>query len=282
MNERKLMSEVDLVEAEQFLQELLPRAGERLRIHFEKRDFTQTQKEGVDFTTEADVEIDEFLRESIRAKYQDHDFLTEETAPDLSDEIDISELKEVQNLWVIDPLDGTINFSRGIGHFAISVALLQRGETVLGAIYAPVEDKFYFASKDKDGAYLNGRQVHVSKTKDLREVVLGCDWGWDLKKRSNIVEWLDKVADQVRQVASRGSAVADLASLAEGRIDVYFHSGLKPWDTAAAMLIIQKAGGQVSNVDGSDYSPFDKEILATNGKLHRKIKDLLGPKPIKY
>lgn len=117
---------------------------------------------------------------------------------------------------------------------------MQKGEVVLGVIYAPIENKLYVARNGKEGAYLNGKQIYVSETNDLREVVLGCDWGWDLKKRANIVDWLGKVSDKIRQVASRGSAVADLASLAEGRMDAYFHSGLKPRDTAAALIIIQK------------------------------------------
>lgn len=159
---------------------------------------------------------------------------------------------------------------------------MQKGKVVLGVIFAPIENKLYVARKDNKGAYLNGKPIEVSQTEDLREVVLGCDWAWDLKKRGNIVNWLGKVADKVRRVASQGSGVADLASLAAGKIDVYFHSGVKPWDVAAAGFIIQKAQGVVTDIDGSPWSPFKSEILATNGKLHNKILSLLGPKPIKY
>lgn len=268
---------IDLKEAVSFLQETLLEAGEILKRHFKDRKFFTKQKKGVDFTTEADTEVDKFLRDKIASKYPSHQFLTEETAPS-----DYSSLEFVENLWVIDPLDGTINFSRGVGHFAISVGLMQKGEVVLGVIYVPLADKLYFARQGKDGANLNGQPIRVSATEDLREVVLGCDWAWDLKKRVNIVDWLGKVSGHVRRIASQGSGVADLASLAEGKMDVYFHSGIKPWDVAAAGFIIQKAGGRVTDIDGSDWSPFKKEILATNGRLHAKILSLLGPSPVKY
>lgn len=268
---------MDLKEAERFLQELLPGAGQIIKKHFESRDFTSQQKEGVDFTTQADIEVDQFLRKEISSKYPKHQFLTEETAPD-----DYSQLENVDNLWVIDPLDGTINFSRGIAHFAISVALMQKGKVVIGVVYAPMSGQLYLAREDEDEAFLDGKAIHVSETENLREVVVGCDWAWGLEKRKNVVNWLGKVAPHVRQIASRGSAVADLASLAEGKIDVYLHSGLKPWDVAAASLIIQKAGGMVTDVDGSSWNPFKKEILATNDRLQDKFLSLLGPNPTKY
>lgn len=277
MSERNGESVVNLEEAAGFVATAALRAGEILTGYFKRRDFKSRQKKGVDFTTDADTAADKILRDEIAKKYPDHQFLTEETAPD-----DYSGLQDVENLWVIDPLDGTINFSRGSGHFAISVALMRKGEVVLGIIYAPIENKLYVARNGKEGAYLNGNPIEVSQTENLREVVLGCDWAWDLKKRGNIVDWLGKVADKVRRVASQGSGVADLASLAEGEMDVYFHSGLKPWDSAAALIIIQKAGGRVTDVDGSAYNPFKKEILATNGRLHDKFLTLLGPDPIKY
>jgi len=153
---------------------------------------------------------------------------------------------------------------------------MKRGKIVLGAVYLPMLDRFYQAVESEDGAYLNGHPIRVSKTEDLREVVLGTDWGWDLGKRQNVIDWLDKVKDKIRQVQSLGSAASDLAALAAGESDVYFHSGLKPWDVAASGFIIQKAGGKVTDIDGSGWSPFKSEILATNGKLHTRILSLLG------
>lgn len=272
---------VDLKDAEFFINGLATDAGKILRSYFEKRNFSTLEKSGVDFTTQADTEVDDFLRKAISKKYPRHTFLTEETTSNL-DNVDFAKLRDSDNLWIIDPLDGTINFSRNIGHFAISIALMQKDQVVLGIAYAPIEQQLYVARSDKEGAFLNGERIHVSNTKNLREVVLACDWGWDLKKRGNIVEWLGRVSGKIRQVASRGSAVADLASLADGKIDVYFHSGLKPWDTAASAFIIQKSGGKVTDVDSGDWSAFKKEILATNGLLHHKILNLLGKNPILY
>src|SRR3989344_3293572 len=202
---------IDLSGIEVFLKDLLPQAGGILKTHFEKRDFSSRQKAGVDFTTQADEEVDQFLRQQIAEKYPTHNFLTEETAPD-----DYSQFESQENLWVIDPLDGTINFSRGKANFAISVALMQEGKVVLGAVYVPMVDRFYIAREDKNGAFLNGQEIHVSETENLREVVLGTDWGWDLKKRQNIINWLNRIKDKIRQIQSLGSAVTDLAALANG------------------------------------------------------------------
>ncbi len=95
---------------------------------------------------------------------------------------------------------------------------------------APMSNELYWAQQDKDGAFLNGKPIQVSTTNDLNETVLVCDWGWVLKQRLDVVRWLGNIATHVRQIKCMGSAVADLASLARGRIDIYLHSGLKPWD----------------------------------------------------
>src|SRR3990167_10337885 len=108
----------------------------------------------------------------------------------------------------------------------------------------------------------------------MREVVLACDWAWGLEKRLNVVRWLGNISTHVRQIKSMGSAVSDLASLANGRIDGYIHSGLKPWDVAASALLIQKSGGTITTPSGEDWDVFDPDMLATNGHLHKSILEL--------
>ncbi len=260
----------DLSNAGDKLQILIKEAGKKLCRYYSSKDYACRQKAGVDFTTQADEEVDKFLRDSLKKEFPQSNFLTEETALE-----DYSSLASTENLWVIDPLDGTINFSRGNPNFAISVALMDKGETELGAVYLPASDKLYFARSDKEGASLNQSPIQVSQTSDLRETVVACDWAWDLVKRKRVVSWLGQICGSVRQIKSMGSAAADLSSLAEGRIDVYLHSGLKPWDTAAAAFIIQKAGGKVTLPNGSPWSPFNPDILASNSNLQGKILDLI-------
>ncbi len=263
-------SSIDLNDARLFLLDLLPKAGEILRKYFTSGKFTSRSKGGVDFLTQADEEVDLFLSQNIKNKYPQTELLTEETAPK-----NYSSFKETENLWVIDPLDGTVNFSRGHPHFAISVGLVDRGVPKLGVVYAPIEDKLYWAQKDKNGAFLNGIPIKVSTTDNLKEVVIACDWGWDLQKRLEVVSWLSRISTHVRQIKSMGSAVADLASLADGKLDGYIHSGLKPWDVAASALLIEKAGGKITAADGGKWDIFNPRMLASNGILHEPILNLI-------
>lgn len=262
---------INLTGGRKYLLELLPQAGEILRRYFVSGGFTVRQKEGVDFTTQADIEVDAFLREGIRKRYPQTQFLTEETAPS-----DYSSLKDTENLWIIDPLDGTINFSRKNPHFAISIGLVDKGVPKLGVVYIPMTRDAYWAEQDNDGAFLNGKAIHVSSTKELREVVIACDWPYDLDKRKDVVRWLGNIIADVRQIKSMGSAVSDLAGLANGRIDGYIHSGLKPWDVAASALLIEKAGGRITTSTGRKWDVFQPEMFASNGILHDRILNLIN------
>lgn len=271
-NKVESVNRLELLRAEKLLARIVPKAGDILRKHYLERNFSVRQKDGVDFTTQADIETDTFLTNEITKVFPKHKFLTEETTKSE----DWLVFKDVENLWIIDPLDGTINFSRGEPNFAISVALVSRGKTLIGVAYNPISDDFYTASELREGAYKNGDRIYVSKTKQLREVTLACDWAWGLEKRLNVVEWLRKVSTHIRQVKSMGSAVADLARLAEGKVDVYLHSGLKPWDVAASGYFVQKAGGKVTLPNGRDWNVFEEDIFASNGILHPQIFKLIS------
>jgi len=262
---------VDLTEAREYLTELAPKAGEILKRYFNTGGYSTRQKAGVDFTTQADEEVDAFLREHIAEKFPRTQFLTEETAPD-----DYSSLRSANNLWVIDPLDGTINFSRKHPNFAISVALVNKGASQLGVVHVPLTGDTYWAQADKEHAFVNDTPMQVSATEDMREVVLACDWAWGLEKRLNVVRWLGNISTHVRQIKSMGSAVSDLTSLANGRIDGYIHSGLKPWDVAASALLIEKAGGKITTPTGDKWDVFNADILASNGVLHEQILKLVN------
>lgn len=264
------MNQINLDETREYIIKLVLQAGDILKGYFVSGKFTSESKGGVDFLTQADKEVDTFLLESIKKQYPGALILTEETALE-----DYSALKDADNVWIIDPLDGTVNFSRHHSHFAISIGLVSRGLSQLGVAYAPLEDKLYWAQADQDEAFLNGEPIKVSTTSDLKEAVFVCDWGWKLSTRIETVKWLKKANTYVRQIKCMGSAVADLASLADGGIDSYIHSGLKPWDIAASSLLIEKAGGKITTPDGGDWNVFEPEMLATNKILHKKVLDLI-------
>lgn len=261
----------DLDRKIEFLRGLTKEAGKILLEYFNSGSFYQRPKEGVDIVTQADLEVDKFLRDRLRAEFPGSNFLTEETAPD-----DYSHMAELENLWVIDPLDGTINFSRGFSDFCISVALLDKGEVQLGVIHAPTyKEQFYEAQADKEEALLNGKQIHISQTSELEQALLACDWAWSMDRRKQLLELLPKIATKARHIKFLGSAVLALASLATGKIDAYIHTGLKPWDVAAAGFIVQKAGGLVTKLDGNKWTPFEDDILASNQLLYKKILEII-------
>lgn len=245
-------------------------AGALLQRFFHSRTYSVKQKAGVDFTTEADQAVDTFLHDAIAAKFPGTSFLTEETAPK-----DYSSFASKDAVWIIDPLDGTINFSRHNLHWSISIALVNKGVPVLAVVYIPMSQAMYWASSETKTAFCNETPLHVSNTPVLREAVIGCDWAYDLQARKNVLRWLDKLSGEVRQISSRGSAAADLAFLAEGKIDAYLHSGMKPWDVAAAAMLIEKAGGMITTPNGSPWNVFSPDILASNKILHEKILSLI-------
>lgn len=270
LKRKKVKNSIDLTKARNFLIKLIPDAGKILSKYFISGVFTSRRKEGVDFLTQADEEVDNFLIKKIKKEYPSTNILTEETAPK-----NYSSLSGIDNLWVIDPLDGTINFSRQHANFAISIAFVNRGISQLGIVYVPMTKDLYCAQKDQERAFFNGKPIHVSSTMDMRDVVIACDWAWSLEKRLNVVRWLGKISTHVRQIKSMGSAVADLASLAQGKIDAYIHSGLKPWDVAASVLLIEKAGGKITTPTGKSWNVFQPDILASNGVIHKEILDLI-------
>lgn len=262
--------EINLTEAREFLLDLLPKAGEILKQYFKSRSLILSKKGPFEIVTEADITVDQYLFGEIGRHYPQTSFLTEETAP-----LDYSSLKDQENLWIIDPLDGTTNFSRGHPHFAISVALVRRGVSRLGVVYTPMADEIYWAQEDLDSAFLNGEPIKVSSVNDLAEVSFLCDWVPKAETRARMIKWLSRIAPWVRQIRSGGSAVADLSSLATGRVDAYLNPGLKPWDLAAATLIAKKAGAKITNLKGGESDVFNPDVLVTNGFLHEKILSLI-------
>ncbi len=264
------MSDLNLNETRKYICQLVLQAGDILKDYFISRKFTSRSKGGVDVLTQADEEVDKFLRESIKTKYPKFPILTEETAPG-----DYSSFKTLDNLWVIDPLDGTVNFSRGNPHFAVSVGLVDKGVSKLGVVYLPLEESLYWAQADNKEAFLNKKPLRVSTTKSLKETVFACDWGWQPEERIRLVKYLAQVLIHVRQIKCANSAVAEPATLANGKIDVYLISGIKPWDIAASSLFIRKAGGKITTPRGGEWDIFNPEMLATNGVLHDKFLELL-------
>lgn len=224
------------------------------------------RKGRIDLVTDTDRNVEDFLKAGLHAILPEASFLAEETAAHatLSDPC-----------WVIDPLDGTTNFAHGLPITATSVALWRGGSMELGVIGIPVLGEYFHAERG-GGAFLNGEPIRVTDTADPLQALVATGFPYDIREN------IDVVMDNMRSVlvASQGlrrmgAAAVDLAYTAAGRFDAFYEPLLHPWDTAAGMLLVQEAGGRVTTFDGGPYDIFQETILASNGRLHQAMCDLL-------
>ena len=216
------------------------------------RDFGEVEKLQVskkgpnDFVTKTDKHVEKILIEELSKTKKNYSFLTEETG--------IINNKDKENIWIIDPIDGTNNFLHGIPHFAISIALKSKGELLSALIFDPIKDEMFFAEKDK-GAFLNNQRLRVSKKNSLDECLFASNH-----------EGL-KFSDL--NMRCSGSAALDLAYVASGRLDGYFQNTINLWDIAAGILLVQEAGGLVNDVDKFDINKIN--IRASSDAISPKL-----------
>jgi len=232
-------------------------AGRLLRENF-RTDFRISKKGPIDFVTEIDLKSERLILDRIRSAFPDHRILAEEAGANTNDS---------PFNWLIDPLDGTTNYAHGFPAFCVSIALEYSGTLETGVIYEPMADELFAASRG-GGAFLNDRPIRVSEEDNLSESLLGTGFSYDPRgMRVNLAlfqEFMTRAAG-VRRV---GSAARDLSSVASGRFDGVWEYQLHPWDVAAGMLLVEEAGGKVTDFDGRPCSPRDPRILLTNGRIH--------------
>lgn len=225
------------------------------------------EKERMDFASEVDRLAEAEIIRELRRAYPDHGILAEESG----------EVAKGRATWVIDPLDGTHNYLRGIPHCCVSIALVERGTPTAAVIFDPFRGDLYTASKG-DGAFVNDRRMRVSKRESLDGAMLGT--GFPYRQRAH----LDTQLAMVRALLQRGedlrrtgSAALDLAYVASGRLDGYFEIGLKPWDLAAGCLLVQEAGGRYGDFAGRDGLPASGNIVAGTLGVARDIVGCIQP-----
>jgi myo-inositol-1(or 4)-monophosphatase len=241
------------------------RAGQVLLEEFRKPQ--EISFKGLrDIVTETDLAAQAKAIEIIRSRYPDHDIWAEEVSqtPDGASNY----------CWIIDPLDGTTNYSRGFPCFSVSIALSHREKVILGVVYDPLRGQLFRAQRGQ-GAYLNDDRIQVSAAESLMDAVIGLDWAHEQELRCQVALLVSEVAPKVRTLRSTGSAAVALCSVAAGWTDAYFHLSLKPWDVAAGSVIIQEAGGAVSDLAGLPWRPNSGGCLASNGLIHQAMLNLL-------
>lgn len=244
------------------------KSGEILKRGFGST-FRIANKEGRNnLVTEFDTLSETTIINLIKEKYPKSSFLAEESGK--------SGLEDSSYLrWIIDPLDGTVNFAHSLPIFSISIAAEIERETVVGVIYHPMLDELFFAVKGK-GAYLNGEQLKVSATNDLLSSMLVTGFPYNVNQNpSNCIDLFVQVIHMGIPVRRLGSAALDLAYVAAGRFDGFWEIDLNPWDVAAGALIVREAGGSVTKFDNSKFTLESPTILASNGRIHSQLVETL-------
>jgi len=225
-----------------------------------------------DFVSSADKRTEKILLEELQKAHPEYGVVTEETG--------IINKSNLKNRWIIDPIDGTLNFLNGIPQFAISVGYEENSEIKCGVIFNPITNEFFSAEKG-NGAYLNNSRIRVSNKKKLKDALLvtGGPKGASKIKDKIFSEYIE-ISKNVSNVRKFGSAALDMAYVASGRFDGYWQRELNYWDVAAGIIIIKEAGGFVDYFDDDKAFPLKKNILATNSNIHSELKDFITKKDI--
>jgi myo-inositol-1(or 4)-monophosphatase len=241
------------------------RAGETLYRNW--GGIHDVEKKGtIDLVTEADGASEKAIIEVIRSAFPDHTILAEESGLALGTD---------PYEWIIDPLDGTTNYAHNLPEFTVSIAFAHEGEVAFGLILSPVFGELFCALRGQ-GAELNGRPIHVSGVKTVRDSLLVTGFPYDLVSVIGpLMQRLETLLLAAQGVRRLGSAALDLCYVACGRFDGFWEQNLHPWDTAAGWIIVQEAGGQVTDFSNGNYNIDKKEILATNGLIHQEMTELL-------
>lgn len=238
-------------------------AGAAQLVHFFNGDFKISNKEGINnLVTEADHAAEKVIIEVIKKEFPEHFILSEE----------VGEIKTASEYkWIIDPIDGTVNFANGIPLCCVSIGLEKEGEMIMGAVYNPLMNELFFAEKTK-GATLNDKKIEVSnKTKVATScLVTGFPYIY-FDEPNGPLEIFEKFIRKGIAVRRLGSAAIDLCWVAAGRFDGFYEHSLKAWDSAAGSLIVKEAGGKITDFKGDVYSIYQPRILATNGKIHEEM-----------
>ncbi|MEY4166875.1 MAG: hypothetical protein RIR52_699 [Acidobacteriota bacterium] len=237
---------------------------------FAKDGFRVETKGVINLVTEADLASEQHIKSLIHGHYPGHDILAEESGSTAgNDETD-------GYRWIIDPLDGTTNFSHRFPCYAVSIGVEYRGEPVAGVIYDPTRDEL-FAAERGAGATLNGERISVSTVDDLERALLVSGFPYDIRERMD--DYLPAWRECLRHsqgVRRLGAASIDLACVASGRMDGFWEKGLHPWDTAAGHVLIEEAGGRITSMEGTQFDNFVPSLLCTNGLIHQQMLDLLA------
>jgi myo-inositol-1(or 4)-monophosphatase len=215
--------------------------------------------------TAADLLAEHAIIERVRVSFPDHNVISEESPADD---------RQSEWTWVIDPIDGTLNYANGLGHWCVSIGVLRRGEPAVGVIFDPIRDELFVAAPGH-GARLNGEPIHAARKPDLRHAVVGFDLGYHQDMRIRLAAAASSVLPNVAALRLLGSAALSLCYVAAGRLDAYFHLSLYQWDLAAALSLLREAGAVTTTWDGRPATPTGRQIAAAAPGIQLQFRELL-------
>jgi myo-inositol-1(or 4)-monophosphatase len=239
-------------------------AGAILRPEFD-RPKQISYKGEVDIVTESDRRSEALIVARLRKHFPDHAIIAEEGSG--------SSAGGTKYCWHVDPLDGTTNFAHGYPCFAVSIGLAEQGRPVAGVVFNPVSEEMFTAARG-EGAYLNGKRIHVSPIEKLAYSLVATGFPTHQRKRSANINYYWEFTLRSHGVRRDGSAALDLCSVACGRFEAFWEFGLNSWDTAAGVLLVEEAGGRVTDMDGGPYHLGGPQMLATNGRIHGEMQEV--------
>ena len=238
------------------------KAGNILIKDFREVENLQVSKKGIgDFVTSADLNSENTIIKVLQKAYPEIKIISEETNPDIK-------FNKYEKKWIIDPLDGTLNFLHGLPHFAISIALMIKEEIISGIIYDPIKDELFWAEKGV-GAFLNDKRIRVSGRNQLKDALVstGIPWKGMESSHKNYLKILENIMKNSSGIRRYGAAALDLAYVAAGRYDAFWEFNLKTWDIAAGSLLVKEAGGYVGNINKNENYLYTGNIYACNNDL---------------
>jgi myo-inositol-1(or 4)-monophosphatase len=249
-------------------------AGARLR-EFLAQGVATEYKGDVDLVTAADRAVEKLIRSRLSETFPDHGIYGEEGT---------RERLEQEYRWYVDPLDGTTNFAHGLPHFCVSLGLEHRphglaagedGTLAAGVVFDPMRDELFTAERRR-GAFLNGRAIHVSSVENLAESLVATGFPSRKRHASPNIHFYHEFTLRSHGVRRYGSAALDLAYVACGRFEAFWEFHLNPWDTAAGFLLVEEAGGRISDFSGGPFRLDSREVLASNGRIHEELLGLFA------
>lgn len=242
------------------------KAGNFLKEHFGRK--TDVRFKGkVDLITKYDIESQAIIRNVIEKAFPEDSILGEE---------DLDCKNHNSSLWIIDPIDGTTNFAHHIPMFSVSIGFMREEQLQVGLVYLPVLDELFYAMRGR-GAFLNGKPISVSQEKDISKSLIATGFPYDrFTCPDNNADNFNRFITKIRGIRRMGSASIDLCYTAAGRFSGYWEKKLKPWDCAGGAIIVEEAGGRMSDFSGGTFDLYGKECLASNGLIHEQMIKILN------